>query len=122
MDDGLLLHDAYITAAGRCAPPDNKPLPEELERCRDYLLREIALLSRVKVVVALGRIGFEAYLRACGLRLSAYTFGHAVENQLDDGKILMGSYHPSQQNTSTGRLTALMLHAVFARARQLVES
>lgn len=121
--DGLRLTDCYITAAGRCAPPDNKPLPEELATCRPYLMRELALLKNVRVVVPLGRIGWEAYLvsTATGPR-AAYEFGHAAEYKLPDGKTLLCSYHPSQQNTSTGRLTAEMLRAIFTRARELLTS
>lgn len=124
-DDGLELRDCYIAAAGRCAPPGNKPSPEELARCRPYLEAEIRLLTRVRVVVALGRIGHEAYLRASGLwrQLPARdrpAFGHGAEAALADGRTLIASFHPSRQNTQTGRLTRAMWHAVFERARALV--
>lgn len=113
-DDGLTLSDCYISAPVRCVPPDNKPLPDEIARCSRYLEREIELLSRLKVVVALGRIGFEAY---CGIRgLGRLEFGHAVVHRTRP--VLIASYHPSQQNTQTGRLTAEMLRAVFERARE----
>ncbi len=117
-DDGLRLTDCYITAPVRCAPPDNKPLPEEIAACRPYLVRELELLTAVRVVVALGRLGFDNFLAASGLRRAAFAFGHGAENPLPDGRLLIGCYHPSQQNTSTGRLTAPMLRAVFERARE----
>ena len=124
-DDGLELRDCYIAAAGRCAPPDNKPSPEELARCRPYLEAELRLLPRVRVVVALGRIGHESYLRASGLweRLSPRerpAFGHGAEAELPGGRTLIASFHPSRQNTQTGRLTRAMWHAVFERARARV--
>jgi uracil-DNA glycosylase family 4 len=123
-DDGLQLRDAYVTAAVRCAPPDNKPSPEEIRNCREYLDRELELLPDLRVVVALGRVAFDAYLSVLlerGLipRRSAFRFGHGQEHQTGPGQpLLIGSYHPSQQNTSTGRLTRDMLHQVFLRARQ----
>ena len=124
-DDGLELHDCYITAAVHCAPPDNKPLPEEFAACRPYLLQELTLLTRVQVVVALGQIAFAAYLtarRALGLPVPSPVprFGHGRTYVLD-GVTLLGSYHPSQQNTFTGRLTQEMFHAIFCSARVLVE-
>jgi len=123
-DDGMRLTDCWIGAAGRCAPPDNKPLPAELENCRPYLEAEIRLLARVRVVVALGRIGHEAFLRASGWweRLGPRerpAFAHGAEIPLPDGRVLIASFHPSRQNTNTGRLTRAMWHAVFARAREL---
>jgi uracil-DNA glycosylase family 4 len=126
-DDGLRLVDCYIGAAARCAPPDNKPAREELARCREYLENEIDLLHRVKVVVALGRIAFDTYLAIARDRgiiesRSGVRFGHGVEYSMGAGNpVLAGSYHPSQQNTSTGRLTEPMLRAVFHRARALIE-
>jgi uracil-DNA glycosylase family 4 len=125
-DDGLTLRDCYIAAAGRCAPPDNKPAPAELERCRPYLAAELRLLDRARVVVTLGRIGHEAWLRASGWweRLAPRerpAFAHAAEHVLPDGLVLVSSFHPSRQNTQTGRLTRAMWRAVFARARELVE-
>jgi uracil-DNA glycosylase family 4 len=124
-DDGLRLRDAWITAAARCAPPDNRPTADELERCRPYLMRERALLRRVRVVVALGRIGFAAVLaceRARGVALPRPVprFGHGAEATIGS-IVLLSSYHPSRQNTQTGKLTAAMLAAVFARARALVD-
>ena len=118
--DGLALRDCYIAAAARCAPPANKPLPEEIGRCREYLAREWRLLEP-RVVVTLGRIAQDALvatLRAIG-RLPprpAVPFGHGLEHDLG-GSLLVGCYHPSQQNTFTGKLTASDIDAVFARAR-----
>ena len=125
-EDGLKLIDSYITCAVRCAPPDNKPLPEELVRCRPFLERELELLPKVRVVVALGKFGFDAYLgilqdRGIIERRSAFAFGHGAEHRVGTGQpILLGSYHPSQQNTSTGKLTQPMLRAVFERARAIL--
>src|SRR5216117_290895 len=124
--DGLRLRDAYITAALRCAPPGNKPTPAELARCEPYLLEELGLLDRVSVVVGLGRIGWQAYLRA-RRRLGAPRprraprFAHGAVATFADGVALIASYHPSQQNTFTGKLTRPMLRGVFRRARRLVE-
>ncbi len=123
--DGLRLIDAYITAAARCAPPGNKPLPEELLRCRPFLARELEILSKVRVVVALGRIAFDAYLSVLGeagkiSSKAAFPFSHNAAHHTGDGHpLLISSYHPSQQNTSTGRLTEAMLRAVFLRARNV---
>jgi len=123
-DDGLRLRDAYIAAAARCAPPDNRPTVDELERCRPYLLRERALLDRVRVIVALGQIAFATVLameRARGVSVPRPLprFAHGAETTLGS-IVLLASYHPSRQNTQTGRLTAAMLGAIFQRARTLV--
>ena len=124
--DGLELTGALITAAARCAPPQNKLTPEELTSCRPYLTREIQLLTELRAVVALGRIAFDAFLRAwdaAGRTAPGRKppFGHNVATQLpDDGPLLIASYHPSQQNTQTGRLTMEMLDAVFEQARKAV--
>lgn len=123
-DDGLQLSDAYVTAAVRCAPPDNKPATQELENCQPYLEREIRLLRKVRVVVALGRIAFDAYLsarRALAMPLPQPRprFGHAAIHELSD-VFLIGSYHPSQRNTQTGMLTQAMFDRVFATARRLL--
>src|ERR1700676_3314350 len=123
--DGLKLTDAYITAAVRCAPPDNKPTPDEFRTCRRYLERELTLLKNLKCVVALGKLAFDVYLgilRDNGIVRSraAYAFGHNVQYEIPGAGVLVGSYHPSQQNTSTGRLTPAMLRDVFERARAMV--
>lgn len=125
LEDGLALRGAYIAAAGRCAPPDNKPTREELARCRPFLEREFDALISVRVVVALGSIAFQAYLsilRDRGLirSVSVFKFGHGAEYRPSpNGPVLIASYHPSQQNTSTGKLTSQMLRAIFDRARAL---
>jgi uracil-DNA glycosylase len=123
--DGLELHDAYITAAARCAPPDNKPSPEEIANCAPFLDREIQALKNVKVVVALGRIGFDAYLNHLKRQgmlqtKTAFVFGHAAQYRTPDGKILLASYHPSNQNTQTGKLTEKMFTEIFRTAAKLV--
>jgi uracil-DNA glycosylase family 4 len=124
--DGLQLYDAWITAAAHCAPPDNKPTPQELRNCRPFFERELELLTNVQVVVALGKIAFDTYLSVLknrgGIeRLSDFRFGHgALYSSLRPA--LLGSYHPSQQNTSTGKLTQSMLNDVFAQAAQLIRS
>ena len=124
-DDGLALHGAYVSAALRCAPPDNKPLPEELASCRAYLLRELALLHGLRVVLALGKIAFDAYLatfppRGIAMPRPRPRFAHAAAYAMPDGLTLLASYHPSQRNTQTGLLTAPMFHAVFAAAADLI--
>ncbi len=125
-DDGLQLNDCYITAAVHCAPPENKPLPEEFTACRPYLLRELILLQRVQVVLALGQIAFAAYVAArrdLGLAVPSPQprFGHASVHRLEP-VTLIGSYHPSQQNTFTGRLTREMFHSVFQQARAALDA
>lgn len=126
-DDGLSLTDAYVTAAVRCAPPDNRPLREELASCKPYLLQELALLGRARVVVALGKVAFDAYLgtyAARGLPLPSPrpAFGHGEAFLLSDRIQLIACYHPSQRNTQTGRLTPGMFEDVFKMARQALES
>ncbi len=123
-NDGLRLIDCYITAAVRCAPPDNKPLPSELANCAPYLDREFEILRDVKVVVALGKIAFDAYLnylRRNGIITgrTGYVFGHAAEYNMPSGMTLLASYHPSNQNTATGKLTAKMFEDVFRRAKEI---
>ncbi len=123
-DDGLELRDAWITAACRCAPPDNAPTPEELARCAPFLDRELALLSRARVVVALGGVAWNAALRAFGragvkVPRPAPRFAHGAVALLPGAPALVGSYHPSQQNTQTGRLTPAMLDAALARAVEI---
>ena len=125
-NDGLKLRDLYITAAARCAPPDNKPLPEELANCSVYLDREMHGLKKVKVIVALGKIGFDAYLnylKRQGLVTSraAFVFAHGAEYKLPDGKTLLASYHPSNQNTQTRKLTRAMFLTIFKRAARIAD-
>ena len=122
-DDGLRLRDCYVVALARCAPPANKPTPEEIGRCREYLLREWALLPRLRAVLALGKIGMDGFLaalratdRSPGRR--AFAFGHGVEHDLGDGLRLFASYHPSQQNTFTGRLTPASFDTVLGAVRR----
>ncbi len=122
-DDGLELQGAYISCSAHCAPPDNKPLPEELRNCRPWLERELDLLTDLRVVVALGKIAFDSYLtvlkeRGKPGRVGDYAFGH---NRLHTALVVpvITSYHPSQQNTSTGRLTEEMLMEVFQKARAI---
>ncbi len=120
--DGLVLTGAYITAAARCAPPDNKPSPEELANCLPYLEAELQVLRNVKVVLALGKIAFDAYCRAVGARGLAFAHGAQYDNVASSGRALLASYHPSRQNTNTGRLTWKMWTEIFATARSLVFS
>lgn len=117
-DDGLRLTGAWVAAAVKCAPPDNKPLPAERDMCRPFLRRELALLAQVSVVVCLGGFAYEAACGEFGVRPRP-KFGHGVEVAAPGGLLLLCSYHPSQQNTFTGRLTEPMLDAVFARAAAL---
>ncbi len=147
VDDGLKLTDAYILSAVRCAPPDNKPLPEEITRCLDHLEVELTHLPRVRVVVALGKIGFDAWLqllkRGGVTRSPRPQFGHGEVVTFDDSAdarrggpsafaeasadksgplpALIGCYHPSRQNTNTGKLTAPMMESVFRKAKKLIE-
>ena len=125
--DGLRLRNCYITATCRCAPPLNKLHPDEIRNCRPFLLKELKLLQRVRVIVGLGRIGFDAALTSLRELGSAPpgkrpAFGHGVEYVINDRLWLMGSFHPSQQNTFTGRLTEPMLDAIFQRAKTLMQS
>jgi uracil-DNA glycosylase len=125
-NDGLELKDLYITAAVRCAPPANKLTPQELAECSHFLDREMAGLEKVKVVVALGKIGFDAYLNSLkrqGLLSSrkSYVFKHGASYRLPDGKVLLASYHPSNQNTQTGKLTRKMFVKIFKDAAKLAD-
>jgi uracil-DNA glycosylase family 4 len=125
-DDGLHLTDAYILSAVRCAPPDNKPLPEEITRCLDHLEVELAYLPQVRVVVALGKIGFDAWLQLLkrrGVNLSPRPqFAHGEVVNFGDGlPTLLGCFHPSRQNTNTGKLTAPMMESVFRKAKRLLD-
>jgi len=127
VDDGLHLTDAYILSAVRCAPPDNKPLPEEITRCLDHLEVELTQLPRVRIVVALGKIGFDAWLQLLkrrGVKLSPKPqFGHGEVVKFGDGlPTLVGCFHPSRQNTNTGKLTAPMMESVFRKARRMIEA
>ncbi len=127
LDDGMRLIDCYITAAVRCAPPDNKPTPEEIATCAPYLDRELSALKNLRVVVALGRIGFEAYLnflkrQGHAISKKDYLFGHAAEYKMPNGVTLLASYHPSNQNTATGKLTEKMFIEIFRRAKKIATS
>ncbi|MGZ3526518.1 MAG: uracil-DNA glycosylase [Vulcanimicrobiaceae bacterium] len=125
MHDGLQLHDCIITAAGRCAPPGNKPTPDELRNCFPYLTEEFDALKRLRVMIGLGAIGTDAALKLLKSRGYAFEkrpFGHGVEIEADNGKrsiTVIASYHPSRQNTNTGVLTPVMFDAIFTRAKQL---
>lgn len=121
IDDGLELRDAWVTAAVKCAPPQNTPTPAERDACAPFLRRELDALTRMRVVVCLGGFGFQVALTHFGVAPRP-KFGHGVEVALDDGPILLGSFHPSQQNTFTKRLTEPMLDDIFTRARQLADS
>jgi uracil-DNA glycosylase family 4 len=125
--DGFRLLDAYITATIHCAPPENRPLPREVANCSEYLRAELGLLRRVRVVIALGRVGFDAYLRSA--RVLGWPearprphFAHGAVAFLPWGVTLLASYHPSRQNTQTGKLTWAMFEAVFAEARRRLGS
>ena len=123
--DGLTLRDVFISAACRCAPPDNKPTPAEIAACRPFLEREIALFPDLRVVVALGRVAFDTALRQFAPAVVASarpTFGHAAAHPLTDGRWLVASYHPSRQNTQTGRLTAEMFDRVWTQVKQRLTS
>ena len=126
-DDGLRLKNCYITATCRCAPPANKLLPSEILNCRPFLLRELLLLNNLRVVIGLGKIGFDSAVK-CFEELGWSTFkkrpafGHGVEYRLNDKIILLGSYHPSQQNTFTGTLTESMFNRIFRRACTIVKN
>jgi uracil-DNA glycosylase family 4 len=122
-NDGLQLIDCYVTAAVHCAPPDNKPLPIEFANCQPYLLDELQRLQKVRVVVPLGWIGFRSYFsarKALGMKSVSPmpAFGHGAITDLGDGTRIIGSYHPSQQNTQTGRLTEIMFDEIFRQARE----
>jgi uracil-DNA glycosylase family 4 len=119
-NDGLVLKNLYIAAAARCAPPDNKPTPEELNNCQPYLERELEIL-KPKVIVCLGRIAFERILKILAIRNSAWKFGHGALYRMENGTWILCSYHPSQQNTLTGKLTAKMFDEIWTRAKLLLE-
>jgi uracil-DNA glycosylase family 4 len=125
-DDGLVLKDLYITAAARCAPPDNKPLPQELANCATFLDRELQGLKRLRVIVALGKIGFDAYLNHLtrqGIieRKTGFIFQHGAKYEMPDRRVLLASYHPSNQNTQTGKLTRAMFLEIFKEAAKIAD-
>lgn len=130
VDDGLVLYDAYIAAAVRCAPPDNKPTPEEITRCLEHLEAEVEHLTRVQVVVALGKIAFDVWLRVLKRRGATVPsprpqFAHGATARVGGPRgmpeIVLGCYHPSRQNTNTGKLTPPMMEGVFRKAKKLLE-
>ena len=123
-DDGLRLKNLWIGSVVRCAPPGDKPTPDEVRNCSMHLAAEIAALARVRVVVCLGKIAWDGYLAhlvGSGViaRRSVYSFGHGAEYRLPNGLTLLGSYHPSLRNTNTGKLNAMMFERVFVRAREV---
>jgi uracil-DNA glycosylase len=125
-DDGLQCYECYVTAAARCAPPQNKLLPDELKNCRPYLVEEIKLLRQIRVIISLGKVGHDVVFGI--LRDEGFTsvkkkpsFAHGAETKLSNTLTLLASFHPSQQNTFTGKLTEAMFDAVFRRARQLID-
>ena len=124
LSDGLTLKDCYITASIHCCPPENKPTASEIANCRPYLVNELKLLQNLKVIIALGKIAFDTILKEPRLAWPAGEkkpqFGHGLAYELPSGLTLIGSYHPSQQNTFTGKLTEPMFDAVFANARRLL--
>ena len=126
IDDGLKLTDAFIAAAVRCAPPGNTPAPDEIANCLAHLDAEVSALPRVRVVVALGRIGFDAYLQLLRRRGADMrprpAFGHGLAHTLPGGQLLIGCYHPSRQNTNTGKLNAQMIDGVFRTAAAALAS
>ena len=124
--DGLVVQDALVSAAIRCAPPDNKPLPEEMEKCRSYLVQELKLLKELRVVLALGKIAFDSYLlamRDIGIYIPSPRprFGHQTITRISGEITLISSYHPSQQNTFTGRLTWPMFEMIFTQVRSILD-
>jgi uracil-DNA glycosylase family 4 len=126
-EDGLRLSDCYIGASVRCAPPDNKPLPEEFANCRPYVVEEIKSLTSVRVVIALGKVAFDQYVKACREcsllpARPALEFRHGASYRFSSGVALLGSFHPSQQNTFTGKLTKPMFHRIFRQARTLLDA
>jgi len=120
-NDGLTLQDLYIVASARCVPPENKPTPEELNNCQPYLERELELL-KPKVIVCLGRIAFERVLRIYSIRNLAWKFGHGAHYRMENGTWILCSYHPSQQNTLTGKLSVKMFDEIWTKAKSLVEN
>ena len=119
-NDGLVLKDLYIVAVAHCAPPANKPFPDELDNCQPYLERTLEILQP-QVIVCLGRIAFERLMRLYSIRNAAWKFGHGALYRLDSGTWVLCSYHPSQQNTLTGKLTAAMFDEIWTKAKSLVK-
>jgi uracil-DNA glycosylase family 4 len=123
-DDGFALRDCYITATLRCAPPQNKPLPGEIENCRPYFLEELDLLKHVEILLPLGQIALTQTVRSLrlkGLEIPTLSFGHGKVYPLPNGRTIITTYHPSQQNTQTGKLTQPMFHAIFRTIRKRLE-
>ena len=123
-DDGFALNDCYITATIRCAPPDNKPLPGEIENCRPYFLQELDLLRNISVFIPLGQIAFRQTLKVLRMKemiIPPLPFGHGKVYPLQSGHTMITTYHPSQQNTQTGKLTQAMFHKIFRMARKELE-
>jgi len=120
-NDGLALNDVYLTASGRCAPPDNKPTLEELNNCQPFLERDLEIL-KPRVIVCLGKVAFERVLRIYAIPNSAWKFGHGALYQMQDRTWILCSYHPSQQNTLTGKLTVTMFDEIWAKAKSLLEN
>ena len=123
-DDGFALQDCYITATLRCAPPQNKPLPEEIENCRPYFLEELDLLKKVEIILPLGQIALTQTvksLRLKGFEIPTLSFGHGKIYPMPSGQTIITTYHPSQQNTQTGKLTQPMFHAIFRTIRKKLE-
>jgi uracil-DNA glycosylase family 4 len=119
-DDGLLLHDVYIAAVAHCAPPANKPALDELENCQPFLERTLQILQP-KVIVCLGRIAFERLLRIYSIRNLAWKFGHGAHYKMENGTWILCSYHPSQQNTLTGKLTTTMFDDIWQKTKSLLQ-
>ncbi len=117
--DGLQLKDLYLTASGRCAPPANKPTPSELDNCQPFLVRELEIL-KPQVIVCLGSIAFARVLRIYSIRNPAWKFGHGALYQMENGTFVLCSYHPSQQNTQTGKLTPAMFDEIWKKAKTLL--
>jgi uracil-DNA glycosylase family 4 len=124
-DDGFALSDCYITATIRCAPPQNKPLPMEIENCRPYFLKELDLLKKTKIIVPLGQIAFAQTLKSLriqGLEIPPLAFGHGKIYPLPNGQMMITTYHPSQQNTQTGKLTKPMFHKIFEMTQKRIKN
>jgi uracil-DNA glycosylase family 4 len=124
-DDGFALSDCYITATIRCAPPKNTPLPEEIENCRPYFLKELDLLKKTKIIVPLGQIAFAQTLKSLriqGLEIPPLAFGHGKIYPLPNGQMMITTYHPSQQNTQTGKLTKPMFHKIFEMTQKRIKN